>query len=217
MPAERLAWVLADSGACAVITTAALPALASTGLPVVDLAAQAQELAQRPTRRPAPAAGLGNLVYLIYTSGSTGRPKGVLLDHRQLLSYLRGVLEPLAPRPGDRWAMHQQLSVDAPVTYLFASLVTGGVLHLIARDRLAQPEALGAYFVANGIDFFKAAPSHFATLATGRRPEQVLPRRLLMLGGEASRRDWIRELRELSPGCSLLNHITGPRRPPWGC
>jgi len=216
MPAERLGWMLADSGACAIVSAgltaghlrSRLPA--GLALPVVDLEAEREELAGLPADRPAPAAGLGNLAYLIYTSGSTGRPKGVLIEHRQLLSYLCGVLVPLAPRPGDSWALHQQLSVDAPVTYLFAALVSGGVLHLIARDRVAQPAALGAYFAEHRIDFFKAAPSHFAALLAGPRPEQVMPRRLLMLGGEASRRDWVRELRELAaPGCVLLNHY-GP-------
>jgi amino acid adenylation domain-containing protein len=211
MPADRLGWVLADAGACALITTASLRGRlpAHPGLPVVDLDAQRSDLAHGPGHRPSPWAGPENLVYLIYTSGSTGRPKGVLTEHRQLLSYLRGILVPLAPRPGDTWALHQQLAVDAPVTYLFAALVSGGVLHLMTRDRVAQPEALGAYFVEHGIDFFKAAPSHFAALLNSREPARVLPRRLLMLGGEASRRDWIRELRTLAPGCVLLNHY-GP-------
>ncbi|HBL31417.1 MAG TPA: hypothetical protein DD490_31720, partial [Acidobacteria bacterium] len=58
----------------------------------------------------------------IYTSGSTGRPKGVQGGHRQLLAYLSGILEVLEVEPGCSFALHQSLAVDAPVTYLFASL-----------------------------------------------------------------------------------------------
>ena len=37
----------------------------------------------------------------------------------------------------------------------------------------------------------------------------VLPRRLLILGGEASRSDWVESLQRLAPDCAILNHY-GP-------
>src|SRR5262249_45666348 len=52
-------------------------------------------------------------------------------------------------------------------------------------------------------------PSHLAALHTSLHPEYILPRRLLILGGEASRADWIESLQGLAPGCAILNHY-GP-------
>jgi amino acid adenylation domain-containing protein len=154
-------------------------------------------------------ASSNNLAYLIYTSGSTGRPKGVAGEHRQLLSYLHAILGPMDLEPGASFAMHQTLAVDAPITFIFASLCTGGVLHLVAPERAADPEAMCDYMSRNEIDYFKVAPSYLQALFSLPRPERVLPRRLLMVGGEAATWDLADKVRELSPGCVLLNHY-GP-------
>ncbi len=85
-PAERLAFMLADSAPAAVLTDAASRAAVADcagGLPAVDLAADAHLWAGQPAGNP-DRAGLtpGHLAYVIYTSGSTGRPKGVVIQHR---------------------------------------------------------------------------------------------------------------------------------------
>ncbi|HLX07839.1 MAG TPA: amino acid adenylation domain-containing protein, partial [Thermoanaerobaculia bacterium] len=80
-PEERLAWLLADSGAAAVITAgeagAALPA---DGCAIVDLDRLDRAAAAIATATT--AAGAAGLFCLLYTSGSTGTPKAVALVHR---------------------------------------------------------------------------------------------------------------------------------------
>jgi len=46
-------------------------------------------------------------------------------------------------------------------------------------------------------------------LQSGQHPERVMPRRRLILGGEASRLDWVARLRALVPTCEIYNHY-GP-------
>src|SRR3954467_14986235 len=79
-PADRLAFLLADSGARWVLTQerllAALPPTAAAVLCVDRPGAGGEPAA--PRRRPSP----DGMAYLIYTSGSTGRPKGVVSTHR---------------------------------------------------------------------------------------------------------------------------------------
>jgi acyl-coenzyme A synthetase/AMP-(fatty) acid ligase/acyl carrier protein len=111
--------------------------------------------------------------------------------------------------PGASFAMHQALSVDAPVTFLFATLCKGGVLHVISQELATDPDALGDYFHLHQIDYFKVAPSHLAALQASARPEQVMPRRLLLIGGEAAHRDWVASIQPLAPGCVIVNHY-GP-------
>jgi non-ribosomal peptide synthetase component F len=83
-PAERLAWMLADSGARVLLADRELLEQLPEGLPLpatVELAADPPELAG-----PGPAASLpGALAYVMYTSGSTGRPKGVGITHRNVV------------------------------------------------------------------------------------------------------------------------------------
>ncbi len=52
-------------------------------------------------------------------------------------------------------------------------------------------------------------PSHLSALLSGSRPEQVLPRRVLVLGGEASSWELIERIEALSPGLRIINHY-GP-------
>ena len=68
---------------------------------------------------------------------------------------------------------------------------------------------LSEYFARERIDVLKIVPSHLAALQSGKNPGQVMPRSRLILGGEASRLDWIERLRALSPQCEIYNHY-GP-------
>src|SRR5262249_22592238 len=86
-PAERIGFMLADTGPVAVLTTAWAAAALPAGLPllVLDDPVLAGELTGLPGG-PLGAgervrAGLANPAYVIYTSGSTGRPKGVVVEH----------------------------------------------------------------------------------------------------------------------------------------
>ncbi|HXO42022.1 MAG TPA: thioesterase domain-containing protein, partial [Thermoanaerobaculia bacterium] len=87
-------------------------------------------------------------------------------------------------------------------------LLFGGCLHLIAEDRAVDAAALGDYFAEHPIDVLKIAPSHLSALLAAER-ERVLPRRLLVIGGEAWRPDLVERLRRLAPGCTVFNHY-GP-------
>ncbi|HEY0782375.1 MAG TPA: AMP-binding protein, partial [Thermoanaerobaculia bacterium] len=149
-----------------------------------------------------------NAAYVLYTSGSTGRPKGVVVEHRQLLSYLRGIEERLSLRPGVSFAMVQPLTVDSCKTALYPPLLSGGVLHLISEQRMLDPRALAAYFREHRIDGLKIAPSHLAALASDVAPGALLPGELLVVGGEASRCDWVKGLAATGV-CRVFNHY-GP-------
>jgi len=80
--------------------------------------------------------------------------------------------------------------------------------YLIAEDRAVDAAALGDYFAEHPIDVLKIAPSHLSALLAAER-ERVLPRRLLVIGGEAWRPDLVERLRRLAPGCTVFNHY-GP-------
>ncbi|RCG33249.1 MFS transporter [Sphaerisporangium album] len=167
-----------------------------------------------------------DLAYVIYTSGTTGKPKGVAVQHREVLLYLSGVRDRFAadmrhaasagPRnggpadagfePGGSFALLQSLAFDFGVTVFYLSLMTGGTLHLIP-SRTAAPD-LARHFARTGIDYLKITPSHLAALLAEATPEELLPRRLLVLGGEASPWAWAKELAALGR-CAVVNHY-GP-------
>ncbi len=211
-PGARLAAMLEDAGARVVVTQESLrPRLASwTGSRLVVLdGAEREEIASRPAGPPAVAVDGANLAYVIFTSGSTGRPKGVAVEHRQLARYVDGVLVRLALPAGASFATVSTLAADLGHTAIFPALCTGGHLHVVPADQVADPAALAALFRAAPVDCLKIVPSHLRSLLASPQASDVLPRCCLVLGGEACSCDLVAQVRELAPGCRVLNHY-GP-------
>jgi amino acid adenylation domain-containing protein len=208
-PPERLAFVLEDADAAVVITReSSHPALRRTRAAVLCPDPDAEDLSREPVDAPSVTVRPENAAYLIYTSGSTGQPKGVVVEHRQLANYVRAVAARLGLVPGMSHALVSTVAADLGKTVLYPSLCTGGTLHVVPRDTATSGERFADYVQRRGVDVLKIVPSHLAALlATGGAG--VLPRRLLVLGGEASRSAWVKELRELAPGLVAVNHY-GP-------
>jgi non-ribosomal peptide synthetase component F len=77
-PPDRLAFMLKDSQACAVVSTKSLMAGFPNGAwQVVTLDGDADKIAAQPDTQPIGDVTGDDLAYIIYTSGSTGQPKGV--------------------------------------------------------------------------------------------------------------------------------------------
>jgi len=150
-----------------------------------------------------------NPAYVIYTSGSTGRPKGVVVEHRQIVNYVRAIVERVHLEPEMSFMMVQPLTVDSSQTVIFPAFFVGGTIHLVSRERAADPAALAEYFEREPVDCLKIAPSHLAALQTAAQPERLMPRQRLIIGGEASRREWAEGLARLTPACAIFNHY-GP-------
>lgn len=205
---DRVAFILEDSRALAVLTKGPLSNAITGKIKVVDLEAERETIDGESGENLIGAAGPGSLAYVIYTSGSTGMPKGVLIEQRQILNYVRGIRERYQLEPGASFAMVQPLFVDSSQTVIFPSLISGGCLHVISEDRAFNPAALGEYFSRFPIDLLKIAPSHLAALQASPHPERLLPRRWLVVGGEVSRWDWMDKLRAMA-SCSIFNHY-GP-------
>jgi amino acid adenylation domain-containing protein len=209
-PVERLGYMIEDVRPLAVLTEQRL----ARGLPagaghVVCLDADADALARERADNPVGGAYPESLVYIIFTSGSTGRPKGVLVEHRQLTNYVSAVEERLGLTPGESFATVSTFAADLGHTSIFPSLTMGGCLHVIMQERASDPDALAEYFTRERVDVLKIVPSHLEALLASGAPEKVLPRRRLVLGGEASRWELIARVRGLASACEVFNHY-GP-------
>ncbi|MFB7470330.1 amino acid adenylation domain-containing protein [Kitasatospora sp. NPDC056184] len=203
-PPARLAHLVADADVRVLLTDSALrerfPGYGGAAL-LLDA-----DPAQRDPRPLEETSGPEQLAYVIYTSGSTGTPKGVAVQHRQILNYLAGVRERLRIEPGAGYGLLQSLSFDFSITMLYLALSTGGRVHLLPR-RIAGAE-LAERIERLELDYLKMTPSHLAALGADAPMERLLPRRALVLGGEASAWPWAAELAALGR-CAVFNHY-GP-------
>ncbi|MFH9044693.1 amino acid adenylation domain-containing protein [Streptomyces mutabilis] len=211
-PADRVAYVMTDSGAALTLTTEEilddLPAgkrFVALDSPLVTMQlAEAEETAVQEAVAP------DGLAYVIYTSGSTGRPKGVAVTHGALANYVAAVPGRVEfGTPGDRYALLQAQATDLGNTTVFASLTTGGELHILDEEAVTDPEAVSRYLAEHRIDHLKAVPSHLAALGAAGDLAGVLPAKSLVLGGEAAQPEWVRTLLSAADGCAVYNHY-GP-------
>ncbi|MFE2866962.1 amino acid adenylation domain-containing protein [Embleya sp. NPDC059259] len=215
-PVERLAFMLSDAGVRVLVTDSALRERTAGHAGTVILLDREQaaidardpdsERADSERAESGAPAGPGNLAYVIYTSGSTGRPKGVAVQHREALAYLDGVRERFEIVPGSVYGLAQSLSFDFAITALYLAWTTGGELHLIPK-RLSGAE-FADHLGRHPVDYLKMTPSHLAGLAAEVGAERLLPRRMLILGGEGSSWEWTRDLAALGT-CAVVNHY-GP-------
>jgi amino acid adenylation domain-containing protein len=208
-PAGRLELMLQDAGARLVLTQRALSGSLPAGIARICLDDDWPAIARQPETNPGSAVTPEHLAYLIYTSGSTGRPKGVAIEHRSLHHYVDAILERLDLPEGASFATVSTIAADLGNTAIYAALCSGGTLHVIAQDRLTDPAALAEYCVQQPIDCLKIVPSHLAALLSAGSGATILPRRRLVLGGEASSWQLIEQVQRLAPGCAILNHY-GP-------
>jgi len=207
LPSARLAVMLEESGAAAVVTRSALAGLLPSSLRTVLLdSAEALDAATTP---PVNTVEPHHLAYVLFTSGSTGTPKGVGIEHRQLASYVDAVTARLDIPSGASFATVTTFAADLGNTAIYPALTSGGALHILTEERAADPNAFAAYAERHTIDVLKIVPSHLKALLSGPRPASVLPKRRLVLGGEMCSWELVDEVRRLAPACVVFNHY-GP-------
>ncbi|AMB86153.1 hypothetical protein AWM79_12935 [Pseudomonas agarici] len=209
-PIERQQQLLADSGIGLLLSDAQLcqrPAL-SGPFSLLELDA-CEPWAADQQQAPEVASAGQNIAYLIYTSGSTGRPKGVMVSHAALLNYVQALLQRVSLEDVRSLAMVSTVAADLGYTQLFAALCSGRTLHLIDTDLAMDAEGFAAYMSAHAVDALKIVPSHLSALLKARNPSQVLPRRCLILGGEACPAQLLDSVHTLMPHCRVFNHY-GP-------
>ncbi|WP_344447002.1 amino acid adenylation domain-containing protein, partial [Kitasatospora nipponensis] len=208
-PADRLAFLLRDSGAVLLLTDEEtlgdMPA-GKVRLVVLDGSLMSVHLAMASVSAPRVLVDPRGLAYVIYTSGSTGVPKGVAVTHGALANYVASVPGRVGfGEPGGRYALLQAQVTDLGNTVVFASLATGGELHVLPEGAVTDPAAVAGYLAEHRIDFLKAVPSHVAALGVAN----VVPARSLVLGGEAASPALVGELLAAAGDCAVFNHY-GP-------
>ncbi|HEX3251444.1 MAG TPA: amino acid adenylation domain-containing protein [Pyrinomonadaceae bacterium] len=213
-PPARLAYQLQQSGAPLIFTQEHLRDRFPEGTTVL-LDRDWSLIEKEPEFNPVCATPPEQLVYVIYTSGSTGVPKGVAITHRNLVNYATFIcrklrLDDFAESGGLHFATVSTLSADLGNTVIYPALISGGCLHILDHNVTTDGIQFAQYFEKHPIDVLKIVPSHLDALlsAPGDGP-LALPRRYLLLGGEALSRELVERLTQQRNACQILNHY-GP-------
>jgi amino acid adenylation domain-containing protein len=174
---DKLAWLLADSGAAALIADAelvdaSLPAVASTSLLLVVIGASslasatsfedALTLGAR-AARSLPSASPDDLAALLYTSGSTGEPKAVMLTQRNITSAAASISGYLGLNVDDVLLGVLPLSFDYGLYQLILSARVGA--RLVLERSFSLPGQVLNRVAKERVTVLPGVPTLFAMLA----------------------------------------------------
>lgn len=186
-PAQRLAYIVRDSGIKVLLTSS----LKVTGvqdmfphesplttLVLVDCDLSAYNL-------PLPPATLGgvtvvpwnkvvaqpvaplednlgvetDLAYILYTSGSTGTPKGVMITHRNSLTFVNWAADCTSLSAADRVSNHAPLHFDLSTFDIFSSCRAGATIVLVPEDASTFPVQLVKLIERERINVWYSVPT----------------------------------------------------------
>jgi len=222
---DKLAYLLADSRASALVTEASLAetwrgALAAS--PTVRTAIVATKAGAGPMGDdrcvPYPEGPLAagdpsaesatidqDLASIIYTSGSTGDAKGVMLTHLNMISAARSVSSYLGLREDDVVFCALPLAFDYGLYQLLMSAMAGATL--VLERSFAFPVKALEVMARERVTVFPGVPTMFSLLTALQEPARFdLPAlRMITNTAAALSEDHIRRLRGLFPQATLFS------------
>ena len=184
-PAERLAYMLKDSGVQLLLTqTALLPQLPSAE-GVCVIAMDSLHLDSWPTQAPGLHLHGDNLAYVIYTSGSTGQPKGVGNTHGALAERLQWMQATYQLNDTDVLMQKAPISFDVSVWECFWPLITGCRLVLAGPGEHRDPHRIAQLVQEHGVTTLHFVPPLLQLFIDEPLVAECTSLRRLFSGGEA--------------------------------
>jgi len=207
-PRERLAFMLKDARAGALITKRALlPALAEVPDRTICLDDDAGAIANHSGDNPVCTVDPDDMAYLIYTSGSTGRPKGVAVEHRQILNRLDWMWRDYPFTRDEVLSQKTAISFVDSIWEFFGGLLQGVPAAIIPDAVLKDPFALVEELAGRNVTRIWVVPSLLrAVLDTVPDLQHRLPAlRFWVSSGEALPADLFELFRRQMPHATLYN------------
>ena len=199
-PADRLAFMLAETGAPVVLTRNGLadllPATGARTVEVDDPSVFSEDAGPLPDTVPGNA-----LAYVIYTSGSTGRPKGVACTHEGVVRLVRE--SGFCDFVGETFLQITVPTFDVSTFEIWGALLNGGRLAFLATPAPTL-EGLGEAIARHRVTTLWLTSGLFG-LMVDRRIEDLRPLRQLLAGGDAVPVPQARRVVEELPGVRLID------------
>jgi amino acid adenylation domain-containing protein len=188
-PAERIAYMLEDSGCTLLLTQRAQFSLigekATHATKILALEELSEEIAAQPDSDLDVPVSEHNVAYMIYTSGSTGRPKGVMVTHANVLRLLDATDRWYGFGSDDVWTMFHSYAFDVSVWELWGALLFGGRLVVVPYWVSRTPEAYYELLQSEQVTVLNQTPSAFRQVQPLLEQGSVGQLRLVIFAGEA--------------------------------
>ncbi|SDI16727.1 non-ribosomal peptide synthase domain TIGR01720/amino acid adenylation domain-containing protein [Pseudomonas flavescens] len=184
-PAERLAYMLEDSGVKLLLSQSHLDLPLAEGVQRIDLDRQDDGLEGYSEANPDVAVEGENLVYVIYTSGSTGKPKGAGNRHSALTNRLCWMQEAYGLDASDSVLQKTPFSFDVSVWEFFWPLMTGARLVVAAPGDHRDPAKLVELINREGVTTLHFVPSMLQAFLQDDKVSTCTSLKRVVCSGEA--------------------------------
>jgi non-ribosomal peptide synthetase-like protein len=188
IPAERVNFIMADSEAKVLITSDEILDRIAPQLnpqPLFNIDTQLSSLATYPDTKPIVENRTPNdLCYIIYTSGTTGKPKGVLLEHRNVVNYIKGAQNIYPIDSSFRALQGFSVSFDASVEEIWVPFSVGATVVVGTFDIMRSGDQFAAILNQLNITFLSCAPTLLSMVR-----EDIPGLKILIFGGEVCSTD----------------------------
>ena len=201
-PAERLSYMLKDSGISLLLTQSVVRERipGCEGVQVLEL--DTLDVTREPEHDPSLELHGENLAYVIYTSGSTGKPKGAANRHRSLYNRLRWMQKAYPLTAVDRVLQKTPFSFDVAVWEFFWPLMYGARLVIAEPGAHRDPQKLVDVICRQSVSTLHFVPSMLNAFLENESVGACVSLRRIVCSGEAlsiesqarvfSRLPWVR-------------------------
>ncbi len=157
-PAERIAFIQADSQARVLLTQKHLSLMPWAG-ETIYLDSDWPEIARETPEAPNEIASAENSAHVIYTSGSTGQPKGVVSSHRASINRFAWMWRAYPFVEGEVCCQKTSLSFVDSIWEIFGPLLQGVPLVIIPDDAVKDPPRFITALATNNVTRLVLVPS----------------------------------------------------------
>lgn len=210
-PAERLGFMLKDSGAAIVIAQRGCENIAVNSARTVCLDSNWSEISGEATDSPSAVQPTSiqpdDTAYVLYTSGSTGTPKGVQGTHQAYLNRFAWMWRAYPFQPGEVCCQKTNLGFVDSVWEIFGPLLAGVPNVIIPQETMGDPEELLTTLARERVTRIVLVPSLLRMLLdhAPQLGERVPQLKLWTCSGEVLPTDLAERFRAGFPAATLLN------------
>jgi len=208
-PAERLSYMVQDSGIQLLLTQRSLVDCVPGRQALTMLQVDATDFRGEPETDPQVALHVENLAYVIYTSGSTGKPKGAAIRHSALHSCMVWMQNTYALTRADTVLHKAPFGFDVSVWELFWPMTSGARLVVANPGDQRDPARLVELIQRHQVTTLNFVPSMLQAFLAHEGIETSTRLRHIICGGEAMPAETQRETLARLRGAGLQN-LYGP-------
>ena len=178
-PTERIAYIVEDCDLKVILTYQTEMA---TERELIDLG-KWELFENTPKENLSTVNQPNDLLYLLFTSGTTGKPKGVMIEHKNVVNFVK---QPNYVNLDEKTIMLQtgSMSFDASTFELWGTFLNGGKMVLLPQDILLNATLLKEKVIYNNINTMFVTTSLFNQLVD-LDVSIFEPLKQLLVGGEA--------------------------------